>query len=283
MVYASRYLRVMPEFMNGPDVELVQQILQEMDLLPGSINGVFDAGTAEAVRLFQNQEGLLEDSIVGPDTWSRLLKNSCCHSKSSKILVKPGVLITINLDKRKLYFSSPGVLTRIYPVAIGKPSTPTPLGNWTIVQKAMNPGGPFGVRWMRLSVPWGGYGIHGTNNPKSIGKAVSHGCIRMYNQDVIEVYDKTPLGTPVHIIGKAYAGRILKKGDKGSDVRFVQSVLKELRYYQYKADGYFGMQTEEAVKAFQSAQGILVDGTVGPETMNALQRARDIKRGNADP
>jgi len=110
-------------------------------------------------------------------------------------------LITIELEKRRLHFQS-GDLSKTYPVAIGKPSTPTPLGNWTIVQKAMNPGGPFGARWMRLSVPWGGYGIHGTNNPNSIGKAVSHGCVRMYNKDVIEIYPLTPLGTPVNIVAR---------------------------------------------------------------------------------
>ena len=110
-------------------------------------------------------------------------------------------LITIEVEKRKLHFKSAG-LTKSYPVAVGKPSTPTPLGDWTIIQKAMNPGGRFGARWMRLSVPWGGYGIHGTNNPSSIGKAVSHGCVRMYNKDVIEIYPLTPLGTPVQIVGR---------------------------------------------------------------------------------
>jgi len=107
--------------------------------------------------------------------------------------------IIIEVEKRRLHFRS-AEMTRTYPVAVGKPSTPTPLGDWTIVQKAMNPGGPFGARWMRLSVPWGGYGIHGTNNPKSIGKAVSHGCVRMYDKDVIEIYPLTPIGTPVTIV-----------------------------------------------------------------------------------
>jgi len=110
-------------------------------------------------------------------------------------------LIIIEVEKRQLHFHS-DELVKTYPVAVGKPSTPTPLGNWTIVQKAMNPGGPFGARWMRLSVPSGGYGIHGTNNPKSIGKAVSHGCVRMYNNDVIEIYPLTPLGTPVTIVAR---------------------------------------------------------------------------------
>jgi len=269
--------------MQGPDVALVQQILQEVNLYSGTITGVFNTACDQAVREFQKQEGLHVDGVVGVKTWSRLLTKSPRDTESSAILQSSGVLITVNLDKRRLYFSVPGLPTKTYPVAIGKSSTPTPLGNWTIVSKAVNPGGPFGVRWMRLSVPWGGYGIHGTNNPKSIGRAVSHGCIRLHNEDVIEIYDKTPVGTLVSIIGRAYSGRILQKGDRGSDVRFVQSILKELGYYKYKLDSYFGQKTEEAVIAFQTAEGIRADGIVGPETLNALQQARDIKRGNVEP
>lgn len=113
--------------------------------------------------------------------------------------------IIIEVKKRRLHFRSNN-LNKTYPVAVGKPSTPTPLGNWRIVQKAMNPGGPFGARWMRLSAPQGGYGIHGTNNPKSIGRAVSHGCVRMYNKDVIEIYPLTPIGTPVTIVASLDSG-----------------------------------------------------------------------------
>jgi lipoprotein-anchoring transpeptidase ErfK/SrfK len=61
----------------------------------------------------------------------------------------------------------------------------------------MNPGGAFGARWMRF---YNGYGIHGTNNPASIGKAVSNGCVRMFNRDVIQVYSKVDYGTPVRIV-----------------------------------------------------------------------------------
>lgn len=121
------------------------------------------------------------------------------HQKRQPALKAVQTSIIIEVKKRRLHFRSEQ-LTKTYPVAVGKPSTPTPTGNWTIVQKAMNPGGPFGARWMRLSVPWGGYGIHGTNNPKSIGRAVSHGCVRMYNKDVIQIYPLTPIGTPVKIV-----------------------------------------------------------------------------------
>ncbi|MDK2799240.1 MAG: hypothetical protein PWQ70_859 [Clostridiales bacterium] len=108
--------------------------------------------------------------------------------------------ITINTSARTLTLYKNGKWFKSYPVATGKPSTPTPKGTFKIKNKAVNPGGPFGARWMGLTAPGGGYGIHGTNNPGSIGKAVSNGCVRMYNKDVIELFNLIPVGTVVKII-----------------------------------------------------------------------------------
>jgi len=90
-----------------------------------------------------------------------------------------------------------GKLMKTYPVATGKPTTPTPKGTFTIINKQVNPGGPFGTRWMGLSKPH--YGIHGTNNPASIGTAASNGCIRMLEYDVNELFNDIPVGTIVRI------------------------------------------------------------------------------------
>ncbi|KQB76707.1 hypothetical protein AK964_21985, partial [Clostridium butyricum] len=84
--------------------------------------------------------------------------------------------------------------------AVGKPSTPTPKGTFKIINRAVNPGGPFGARWLGLNIPYGDYGIHGTNNPSSIGKSVSNGCIRMFNNQVIELSNLVPIGTTVTIV-----------------------------------------------------------------------------------
>jgi len=86
---------------------------------------------------------------------------------------------------------------KTYSIAVGKMLTPTPPGNFKIINKKENPGGPFGAMWMGLSKPH--YGIHGTNNPSSIGKDVSHGCIRMTNRDVLELAARVPIGTNVYI------------------------------------------------------------------------------------
>src|SRR5687768_4142701 len=82
-----------------------------------------------------------------------------------------------------------------YPIAVGKKSTPTPLGHYTIIAKTIFPGGVFGSRWMGLSIPH--YGIHGTNNPSSIGQAVSKGCIRMHNHDIESLFQRVQIGTIV--------------------------------------------------------------------------------------
>nr|WP_236932747.1 L,D-transpeptidase [Geosporobacter ferrireducens] len=106
--------------------------------------------------------------------------------------------ITVNTTSRTLTLYRNDQWFKSYPVAVGKTSTPTPKGTFKIVNKSVNPGGPFGARWMGLSKPH--IGIHGTNNPSSIGNAVSHGCIRMHNKDVTELYNLVPIGTIVKIL-----------------------------------------------------------------------------------
>jgi len=107
--------------------------------------------------------------------------------------------ILVNTETKTLSLYEHNTLVKFYPIAIGKPSTPTPKGVFKIINKAINPGGPFGIRWLGLSAPGGDYGIHGTNNPSSIGKAVSNGCIRLHNKDVLEVSNLVGIGTKVTI------------------------------------------------------------------------------------
>lgn len=109
--------------------------------------------------------------------------------------------IEINLSLRRLKLFEMYGIKGVYPVAIGKPTTPTPTGHYWITRKIINPGGILGSRWLELSIPShdGPYGIHGTTMPWSIGKAASNGCIRMYNEDVEEVFSQVSIGTSVII------------------------------------------------------------------------------------
>ncbi|RDY71857.1 L,D-transpeptidase family protein [Halobacillus sp. SY10] len=105
--------------------------------------------------------------------------------------------IDVSTTKRRLRLYNNGSLEKEFPIAVGRMLSATPFGNFFIINKAPNPGGPYGTMWMSLSKQH--YGIHGTNNPSSIGKAVSKGCIRMFNKDVEELARTIPLGTPVTI------------------------------------------------------------------------------------
>lgn len=105
--------------------------------------------------------------------------------------------IEVSVNNRRLRLLKNGVLQKQYPIAVGRILHSTPVGNYIIINKEPNPGGPFGTMWMSLSKEH--YGIHGTNNPSSIGKFVSRGCIRMYNRDVEELARLIPIGTPVFI------------------------------------------------------------------------------------
>jgi L,D-transpeptidase ErfK/SrfK len=105
--------------------------------------------------------------------------------------------IIVSLSNRKLTLFKNNTYVKTYPIAVGRILHTTPQGTYIIINKAPNPGGPFGTMWMSLSKEH--YGIHGTNNPSSIGKAVSKGCIRMYNKDVEELSQTVPIGTRVVI------------------------------------------------------------------------------------
>lgn len=121
-------------------------------------------------------------------------------------------VIVVSLEDRKLALMEDGKLVKIYSVAVGKPSTPSPVGTFTVERRVANPtyahdgrivppgpNNPVGSRWMGLSIR--GYGIHGTNVPSSIGKAASHGCIRMGKADVEELFSMVAVGDEVELIG----------------------------------------------------------------------------------
>ena len=131
----------------------------------------------------------------------------------SSVADKTTRTIVVSLEDHKLALIEDGQVKKVYPVAVGKPSTPSPAGTFTIERRVMNPtyshngrivppgpGNPVGTRWMGLSIK--GYGIHGTNEPKSIGKAASHGCIRMARADIEELYGLVEVGDTVELVGQ---------------------------------------------------------------------------------
>jgi len=180
--------------------------------------------------------------------------------------------IHINLDEQIMYVYKNNELFKTYPVSGGKSNSPSPTGEWIIIHKSKR-GGSFGGAWMGLNVPWGKYGIHGTNKPWAIGQQnVSGGCIRMKNEDVKELYGYIPHGTKVTIVHESRPFRNLKSGDIGSDVYKVQIALKSLGYFNNWCDGKYGENTKKAVLAYQKDANLAQTGIVNISTWKKLMK-----------
>lgn len=121
--------------------------------------------------------------------------------------------IVVSIPDRKLAVLEAGRVIKIFPTAVGAPKSPSPSGSFKIVQRLADPtwygkgkivppgkSCPIGTRWLGLSVK--GYGIHGTNNPSSIGHNASHGCIRLRNRDVEELFSMVSVGDEVELIAE---------------------------------------------------------------------------------
>ncbi|MFY9748438.1 MAG: L,D-transpeptidase [Acidobacteriaceae bacterium] len=127
--------------------------------------------------------------------------------------VEPTRVIVVSLEDRGLALVEDGTVKKVYRVAVGRGTSPSPTGTFMIVRRVENPtyyhdgkvippgpDNPVGTRWMGLSQK--GYGIHGTNEPHSIGKAASHGCIRMGQKDLEELFAQVRSGDTVEIVGE---------------------------------------------------------------------------------
>ena len=193
---------------------------------------------------YQRANGLVPDGVVGEKTFTKINEDMEINKifiPEKKIIfsmdedqvneeIPEGNFIIINKDSNTLYHLSNREIIDKYPVATGKELKYTPEGKFTIVTKFVNPawggagrhkpikGGdpnnPLGTRWMGLNIRGGGvYGIHGNSDENSIGRYVSLGCVRMFNEDVEALYDLIDYGTPVWI------GTEEKLGENG--IRFI--------------------------------------------------------------
>jgi len=123
--------------------------------------------------------------------------------------------IIVNKESNQLAYIDDGKVQHTFPVATGKTTTLTPEGLFNVTVKAKNPyyrkknipGGdprnPLGSRWIGFDAEGTDgriYGIHGTNQPSSIGKYISNGCIRMHNKHVEYLFDQVPVGTKVLVV-----------------------------------------------------------------------------------
>lgn len=123
--------------------------------------------------------------------------------------------LLLKLSHRKVYVYQGKTVLASYPVAIGRAEFPTPTGEFQVFEMIVNPAwqspwtgeveapgadGSLGLRWIGFTKVEGGViGFHGTPNVRSIGQAVSHGCVRMHNEDIVKMYDQVKVGTLVRV------------------------------------------------------------------------------------
>lgn len=184
----------------------------------------FSLGSEEIVRVNQ-----------GLDPWLPGANKSVMIPGQRILPSGPREGIVVNLPEHRLYYfpkAAPGKARKVYtyPVSIGKMDWRTPLGRTSVVNKrerptwtppasvrkehlergepplpAVVPAGPdnpLGLYAMRLAIPGGAYLIHGTNNPIAVGMAITHGCIRMYPEDIEELFPMVTVGTPVYLVNE---------------------------------------------------------------------------------
>jgi lipoprotein-anchoring transpeptidase ErfK/SrfK len=149
--------------------------------------------------------------------WFRTRQSSVANSSApiNPKTLSPGTHLVIKLSDRRVYIYQNQALKQSYPVAIGKAGWETPTGNYKVMDKEPNPvwehpwtgevilegpKNPLGARWIGFWTDGvNSIGFHGTPAEELVGQAVSHGCVRMRNQDIIALYEHVKVGTPVTV------------------------------------------------------------------------------------
>lgn len=162
--------------------------------------------------------------------------------------------IILNLPAFTLEYYEDEALIKAYPVAVGRKTSQTPVGDFKVINKSKNPtwfprgkpsvppgpANPLGTRWIGFK---NGYGIHGNNKPSVIGTMASAGCVRLYNEDVEELYEKISVGTPVKVIYQT----------------FISAASGRKPYIKVYPDLYgFGVNIRESIAAELNEQKIII-------------------------
>lgn len=204
-------------------------------------------------------------------------------------MIVPGNLqpgITINLAELRLYYvwmEQGRLRLRAYPISVGAEGLNTPEGEFKVKNKVENPlwtapasireerpdgphtippgpENPLGDHWIGLSIP--GYGIHGTNKPLGVGRRVSHGCIRLYPEDVRDLFSRVKVGTPVRIIYQpikvAVKGGVLLAECHDDFLERIKDPLNEAMKLRYSLKWKGPIDWDALQRALSEAKGIPV-------------------------
>jgi lipoprotein-anchoring transpeptidase ErfK/SrfK len=139
-----------------------------------------------------------------------LAGNAAAQTQANIASLRPCRRVLVSIPDRELAVLEGEKVLRTFSIAVGAQVSPSPIGQFNIVSRVVNPtyyhpgvvipagkANPIGPRWIGLNHK--GYGIHGTNEPLSIGKAASHGCIRLRNQEIKQLFAMLRVGDTVEI------------------------------------------------------------------------------------
>lgn len=145
-------------------------------------------------------------ALLNPLSLAQQSSTTTAHARGKRRVV-------ISVPDRKLAVMESEAVLQVFPVAVGADNSPSPRGSFQIVKRLEQPtyyhpgqvippgkNNPLGPRWIGLNVK--GYGIHGTNAPGSVGRAASHGCIRLKNSDIVKLFAMVKVGDTVEIHGE---------------------------------------------------------------------------------
>lgn len=152
-------------------------------------------------KLLPNKEGL--ENLLSPGN----------HSPANNADERNEIRLVIKLSDRLVYVYEDNEVKTSYPIAVGRDGWETPTGNYEVIQAIENPSwehpftgeivppgptNPLGARWIGFWTDGTNYiGFHGTPEEETVGTAASHGCVRMYDEDAIALFEKVKIGTPV--------------------------------------------------------------------------------------
>lgn len=182
---------------------------------PAVISG---SAPSTSANLPPDQLKLLLDPLL--TLWSSPLVEVPELGGASSYLPSPNVVakvhLVIRLSDRRVYVYDRDKVTTSFPIAIGRSGWETPAGEFQVIDKITNPtwehpftgeiappgvDNPLGSRWIGFWTDGTNFiGFHGTPNPESVGTPASHGCIRMYDKDVISLFEMVRVGTPVEVV-----------------------------------------------------------------------------------
>ena len=200
----------------------------------------------------------------------------------------PRVGIVINIPEMRLFYFIPrSGLVRTFPIGIGDTDWPSPIGKFKIIEKRPNPtwyipaslqekygvkvmppgpDNPLGDHWLGLSAS--GYGIHGTNIPWSVGRLVTHGCIRLYPEDIQVLFSTVGHGTPVEIIYAPVKIGVLSGRIYAEAHQDIYRKLPDYYAYGYRLLRETGMSAQvdqqKYLRVLQSRDGMAADVTLTP-------------------